>query len=79
MESRDTIFGLYSLFLYNEAKINNVIVNLKQATQKQRIYVGLLGFRNSGTIENFIVNLANLFIILYIYIAKNAFILKIIT
>lgn len=60
VEGRDEYFdekdGLYSLFLYNEAKIDNVIVNLKQATQKQRIYVGLLGFRNSGTIENFIVN-----------------------
>ena len=48
--------GIYSLFLYNNARINNVIVNLKQSTEKQRINVGLLGYKNSGTIENFIVN-----------------------
>lgn len=51
--------GIYSLFLYNNAKIDNVIVNLKGCTQKQRINVGLLGYKNSGTIENFIVNFAN--------------------
>ena len=48
--------GTYSLFLYNNAKIDNVIVNLKECTQKQRINVGLLGYRNKGTIENFIIN-----------------------
>ena len=58
--------GIYSLFLYNEAKIDNVIVNLKQATKKQRINVGLLGYKNSGTIENFIVNFENI-----LYGSKN--------
>ena len=48
--------GIYSLFLYNKATIDNVIVNLKESTEKQRMNVGLLGYRNSGKIENFIVN-----------------------
>ena len=48
--------GIYSLFLYNDAKIDNIIVNLKGCTKKQRINVGLIGYRNAGTIENFIVN-----------------------
>lgn len=51
--------GTYSLFLYNDATIDNVIVNLKGCTEKQRINVGLIGYRNNGTIENFIVNLEN--------------------
>lgn len=48
--------GIYSLFLYNNAKIDNAIVNLKGSTYKQRINVGLLGYRNQGTIENFVIN-----------------------
>lgn len=48
--------GIYSLFLYNNANIDNIILNLKGCTQKQRIHVGLIGYRNAGTIENFIVN-----------------------
>ena len=51
--------GIYSLFLYNNAKIDNVMVNLKESTHKQRINVGLLGYRNKGTIENFVVNFEN--------------------
>lgn len=51
--------GLYSLFLYNNAKIDNVVVNLKGCTQKQRINVGLLGYKNSGTINKFIINFAD--------------------
>ena len=51
--------GIYSLFLYNNANINNVRVNLKQCTAKQKINVALLGYKNSGTIENFIINMEN--------------------
>ena len=51
--------GLYSLFLYNNAKIDNAMINLKESTHKQRINVGLLGYRNKGTIENFVVNFEN--------------------
>ena len=60
VEGTDTFIaeedGIYSLFVYNNASIDNVIVNLKGCTSKQRINVGLLGYKNSGTIENFIVN-----------------------
>lgn len=63
VEGVDTVIadedGTYSLFLYNNAKIDNVIINLKSCTKKQRINVGLLGYKNSGTIENFIVNIEN--------------------
>lgn len=52
--------GIYSLFLYNDGIIDNVIVNLKSCTQKQRINVGLIGYKNSGTIDNFIVNFENI-------------------
>ena len=48
--------GTYSLFLYNEGAIDNIVVNLKECTQKQRINVGMIGYKNSGTIENFVVN-----------------------
>ena len=48
--------GIYSLFLYNKAHIDNVIINLKESTEKQRSNVGLLGYRNSGQIENFVIN-----------------------
>ena len=51
--------GTYSLFLYNNGNIDNVIINLKSCTQKQRINVGLVGYKNSGTVENFIVNTEN--------------------
>lgn len=47
--------GIYSLFLYNSGKIDNVIVNLTECSKKQRINVGLLGYKNSGLIDNFIV------------------------
>ena len=33
--------GTYALFLYNNASIDNIILNLKSCTQKQRINVGL--------------------------------------
>jgi hypothetical protein len=48
--------GLYSVFLYNSGSINNVMINLKESTEKQRIYVGLVGYRNDGTIEDFVIN-----------------------
>ena len=51
--------GTYALFLYNNASIDNIILNLKSCTQKQRINVGLIGYKNSGLIENFIVNFEN--------------------
>lgn len=51
--------GIYSLFLYNHATIDNMIVNLKGCTEKQRIHVGLIGYQNEGTIQNFVVNFEN--------------------
>lgn len=48
--------GTYGLFLYNKANVDNIILNLKSSTQKQRLNVGLIGFRNQGTIQNFVVN-----------------------
>ena len=45
--------GYYSLFLYNEGSIDNVIVRLKKATQKARANVALLGYDNSGKTCNF--------------------------
>ena len=47
--------GLYSLFLYNSGNIDNIIINLKQCTEKEKLNVALMGYKNSGTIENFIV------------------------
>lgn len=51
--------GIYSLFLYNHATIDNIMVNLKGCTEKQRIHVGLIGYQNEGTIQNFVVNFEN--------------------
>lgn len=48
--------GYYSLFLYNEGSIDNVIVRLKKATQRARANVALLGYDNSGKIDNFIID-----------------------
>lgn len=48
--------GIYSLFLYNNGSIDNIVLNLKESTRKQRINVGLIGYRNGGKIENFIIN-----------------------
>lgn len=48
--------GYYSLFLYNEGTIDNLIVRLKKVTQKARTNVALVGYQNSGTIENFIID-----------------------
>ena len=48
--------GLYSLFLYNLGNIDNILINLKQCTDKEKLNVALIGYRNSGTIENFIIN-----------------------
>ena len=48
--------GTYSLFLYNDGSIDNATINLKNCTQRQRINVGLMGYKNSGIVENFIIN-----------------------
>lgn len=48
--------GIYSLFLYNNGTVDNAIINLVQCTEKQRINVALMGYRNSGTVNKFIVN-----------------------
>ena len=51
--------GIYGLFLYNKANINNIMLNLKGCSEKERINVGLIGYRNQGTIQNFIINFEN--------------------
>ena len=55
--------GIYSLFLYNEGTISNVILNLQEfddiGKRLERKYVGLLGYNNSGTIDRFIINLTH--------------------
>ena len=55
--------GIYSLFLYNEGKISNVILNLQAFTESgkrlDRKFVGLLGYNNSGIIDRFVINLTN--------------------
>ena len=49
--------GIYSLFLYNDGEISNVILNLEESTKIIRKYVGLLGYNNNGTIDKFVINL----------------------
>lgn len=47
--------GYYGLFLYNEGSIDNLVLKLTGSTQYERQYIGLVGYDNSGTIENFII------------------------
>ena len=51
--------GIYGMFLHNSGRIDNIMLNLKGCTKKQRINVGLVGYQNSGMIENLIVNFEN--------------------
>lgn len=58
----DKLDGLYGIFLYNKGQINNLRVNLKQCESSQespilRRYIGLIGYKNIGTIDKFIINL----------------------
>lgn len=51
--------GLYSLFLYNKGSIDNVMINLKECYKQDQRYIGLLGYKNEGTISNFVIDLQN--------------------
>ena len=48
--------GIYSLFLYNEGNINNILLRLMNCDKQDMRYIGLIGYKNEGTIEKFIVN-----------------------
>jgi len=51
------IDGIYSLFLYNKGNIDNLMLNLKECSSTEKKYIGLIGYKNEGKIENFVIDL----------------------
>ncbi len=49
--------GMYSLFLYNNGKINNIMLNLEECNETDQRYIGLIGYKNraKGIIEDFVI------------------------